>query len=366
MIDIGGSPDEETFLEMFRLAESMEIRGTPWHEVQDAYLLAWEFRPTRAEPLYCVARHHFNEKRYQLAYLFGEQAAEIPRPDGDILLPYPDIYAWRAADARAKSAFCLGEHAVAFTLWRQLLTLPDIPDSERQRIAADRDDAVPAILESALDYPDTLVRNAIAAPSRVHAQHRRASNAEITVSLIAGPDLVGTQQALNSFLNSCNDVSLVGRFLLIDAGLSAADREILQALYEFLEFAHLGPEDAHDIQLTQVREHIRGRFWLHLDQNWRFFAPENLITRLIAVLDAEADVFQVAINLAGAITLTGASAPEDAVRRTPDAGRYVLLDGVASGPAMFDTARLDQAGLLSSAAGPQTASLDEVLCIAAD
>ena len=52
------------------------------------------------------------------------------------------------------------------------------------------------------------------------------------------------------------------------------------------------------------------------------------------MLDAEPDVFQVAINLAGALTLTGASAPEDAVCRTPDAGRYVLLDGVAGGPAM--------------------------------
>jgi len=366
MLEVGASSDEETFLAMFRIAESMEKLGTPWHQVQDAYLLAWEFRPARAEPLYCIARHHFNEKRYRLAYLFGEHAAEIPRPDGDMLLPYPDIYAWRAADARAKSAFCLGEHAVAFTLWRQLLTFPDIPDGDRQRIAASRDGAVPAMIEAASGYPDPLVCSAIAAPSRARAHHRRASDAEVTVSLIAGPDLVATQQALNSFLNCCHDASRVGRFLVIDAGLSAADREILTALYEFVEFAPLGSDDAEGIQLAQVRGLIRGRYWLHLDQNWRFFAPENLITRLTAVFDAEADVFQVAINLAGATTLTGASAPEDAVRRTPDAGRYVLLDGLASGPAMFDIARLDQAdshGHLT--AGPQTASLDEVLCIAA-
>jgi hypothetical protein len=365
MIEIGGSPDEGTFLAMFRIAESMEKLGTPWHEVQDAYLLAWEFRPTRAEPLYCVARHHFNEKRYRLAYLFGEHAADIPRPDDDMLLPYPDIYAWRAADAQAKSAFCLGEHVEAFTLWRRLLTFSDVPDRERQRIAANRDDAVPAMLEMASSYPDTLVRNSIAALGRDRAQHR-ASNAEVTVTLIAGPDLIGTQQALNSFLNSCTDLPLVGRFLMIDAGLSAADREILQALYEFLEFVHLGSEDVQGIQLAQIREHIHGRFWLHLDQNWRFFAPDNLITRLTAVFDAEYDVFQVAINLAGAITLTGTSAPENVVRRTPNGDRYVLLDRVASGPAMFDTARLDQAGRLSRAgAGPQTASLDEVLCIGA-
>ena len=366
MLEIGGSPDEETFVAMFRVAESMEKLGMPWHEVQDAFLLAWEFRPSRAEPLYCVARHHFIDKRYRLAYLLAEHAAEIPRPDGDMLLPYPDIYAWRSADLRAKSAFCLGEHAVAFTLWRQLLTFPDIPDSDRQRIAETRDEAVPTVLEAALNYPDALVRNSIAAPSRVRGHHRRASDADVTASLIAGPDLVATQEALNSFLNSCQDVALVGRFLLVDPGLSDNDREMLEALYEFIEFVHLDAEDAQGIQLAQVRDLIRGRFWLHLDQNWRFFARENLVTRLTAVLDAEKDVFQVAVNLAGAITLTGASAPEDAVLRTPDAGRYVLLDGVTSGPAMFDTERLDRAGQHEAAiAGPQTASLDEVLCIAA-
>ena len=96
------------------------------------------------------------------------------------------------------------------------------------------------------------------------------------------------------------------------------------------------------------------------------------------MLEAEAQVFQVGINFADAVKLTGASAAEQAVRRAPDAGRYVLTDAVASGPAMFDTARLDRAGGMqgidpdpiaelgrrAAAAGLRTASLDEVLCIA--
>src|SRR5205085_8817152 len=70
---------------------------------------------------------------------------------------------------------------------------------------------------------------------------------------------------------------------------------------------------------------------------------------------------------------------EESVRRAPDTGRYVLTDAVANGPAMFDTARLDGAGGLqdadpdplaelgrrAAAAGLRTATLDEVLCIAA-
>ena len=72
---------------------------------------------------------------------------------------------------------------------------------------------------------------------------------------------------------------------------------------------------------------------------WRFFAADELVGRLTGVLDAEPDVFQVGVNLGDATELTGICATEDKVRRAPDAGRYVVTDAVASGPAMFETAR---------------------------
>ena len=62
------------------------------------------------------------------------------------------------------------------------------------------------------------------------------------------------------------------------------------------------------------------------------------------MLEAEPELFQVAINYTDADQLTGASAPEHAVRRALDTGRYVPTEVVAHGPAMFDTARLDRAG----------------------
>ena len=54
-VEMGGW-DEEVYFAMFRVAESMAQLGAPWPDVQDAYLRAWEFRPTRAEPLYAIAR----------------------------------------------------------------------------------------------------------------------------------------------------------------------------------------------------------------------------------------------------------------------------------------------------------------------
>jgi hypothetical protein len=244
------------------------------------------------------------------------------------------------------------------TLSRRLLARPDIPDEDRQGIASIRDLTVPSMVEVASSYPDVLVGSLIAGPR----------DSEVTVSVVAGADRGATEQTLNSFLNCCTDVARVGRFLVVNVGLSAQDRATLQERYPFLEFTDYAPG-------SRLRDQIHGPYWLHLGQGWRFFAPENLITRLIGVLDTEAQVFQVGVNLEDALGLTGVSAPEKAVRRTADAGRYVLAESVAQGPAMFDTARLRQAGGVdgpdpitelargAAAAGLHTATLDEVLCI---
>ena len=370
-VEMDGSA-EEAYYAMYRLAQSTQQLGTPWPDCEDIYLRAWYFRPTRAEPLYAVAAAYHAMQRYRVGYLIAQRAAEIPFPEEDLFVPgeVEQVYAWRATDMQATCASRIGKHAEAFTLCRRLLARPDIPDPDRQRIAANRDFSVPAMIEAASSYPDTLVDKLNASPR----------DAVVTVSLIAGPDRSTTEQTLNSFLTCCTDVSRVGRFLILDAGLSTQDRETLCQRYGFLDFADPGP----GAPLAQIRAQIDGRFWLHLGEGWRFFAPENYITRLTGVLDAEPQVSQVGINFADAVKLTGANAAEEAIRRAPDAGRYLITDLVASGPAMFDTARLDRAGGLKDSdpdqpakrrrppargrrpaaiGGLRTASLDEVFCI---
>jgi hypothetical protein len=367
-VEMGGN-SEEVYFAMYRLANSTQQLGAPWPDCEEDYLRAWHFRPTRAEPLYAIAAAYRDMQRYQVGYLFAQRAAETPYPEEDIFVPadLAQVYAWRATDEQAICASWIGKHGEAFTLCRRLLARPDIPDPDRQRIAANRDVSVPAMIEAASPYPDALVQSLAAG----------RGGAEVTVSLVAGPDRQTTEQTMNSFLNCCLDVSRVGRFVVLDAGLSAPDRALLQQRYGFLEFADCGPVDGPAAQLAQLRAQIDGRFWLHLGAGWRFFAPENFITRLTAVLDAEPQVFQVGINFEDAVKLTGACAAEGAVRRAPDAGHYLITDVVASGPAMFVTARLDRVGgvqnsdpdriddLGQQAAGAElrTASLDEVLCI---
>ena len=372
-LEMGGW-DEEVYFTMYRIAQTMLHLGEPWHDVQDAYLRAWEFRPTRAEPLYAIACWYRAAQHYRLGYLFAKLAAEIPFPEQDTLFVSPEVHGWRATDEQAVCASWIGKKAESFTLNRGMLARPDIPDPDRQRIAANRDLCAPTMIEAASAYPDAQVQS-------LQCLAPGSGNDEVVASLVAGPDLARVEQTLNSFLNCCTDVSRVTRFLGVDAGLSAKDRAKLLERYGFLELADSRSPDEPDepgAELARIRAQIDARLWLHLGRDWVFFAPENLITRLTAVLEAEPQVFQVAINFGDAVKLTGACAPQQAVRRAPDAGRYVLTDMMASGPAMFDTALLDRAGGVhaaerdvitaldrrAAAAGLRTASLDEVLCIA--
>ena len=164
-VEMGGC-DEEVYWAMYRLAQSTQQLGTPWPDCEDAYLRAWHFRPTRAEPLYAIANAYRALQRYRVAYLIAQRAAEIPFPEEDFFVPgeVEQVYRWRATDEQAMCASQIGKHAEAFMLCRRLLARPDLPEPDRQRIAANRDFSVPAMLEAASPYPETLVQSLTAEP----------------------------------------------------------------------------------------------------------------------------------------------------------------------------------------------------------
>ncbi|MEB3022252.1 glycosyltransferase [[Mycobacterium] crassicus] len=353
-IELGGW-NEEVYYSIYRLAMSMERLGEPWPDVEQTYLRAWETRPTRAEAVFTVAVHYRVEGRYQLGYLFARCADEIDYPDLDVVFVHPDIHQWRTTDERAVCASQIGRHSEAFALFRRLVAHPEFPDAERPRMANNRDFSVPAMLAAASSYPEAVVRGLPAS----------RPDSGVTVSVIAGPDRGEVERALNSFLYCCNDIGRAGRFLVVDTGLSVADRGWLGERYGFVEFVDAAPDADPVALLAGIRHRVGGRCWLHLGRGWRFFAPEDYLTRLTAVLDAEPQLVQVGVNFGDAAALTRTCAGEAVVRRAPGAGRYVLGGAVVTGPAMFDTARLDRAGGFTGPGWP-AATLDEVLCIRDD
>ncbi|HQC77762.1 MAG TPA: glycosyltransferase, partial [Mycobacterium sp.] len=178
-----GAEDEIIYFTMFRLADVMDRQGEPWSVVEDAYLRAWEYRPTRAEALSRIAFHYIECQQYELGYLFAARAAQIPLPETDTFHVLRDVYEWRAVDEQAVCAsWIVGRQAEALTLWRWTLKCDGLPDQDRLRILANRDGVAAYLLEECAVYPADVV-------------HRPAGrvDAEVTVRVVAGSDRVVTE-----------------------------------------------------------------------------------------------------------------------------------------------------------------------------
>jgi tetratricopeptide (TPR) repeat protein len=102
-----GGWDEERWYCLFEVAMLLERLAAPRQEVREAYLAAYAARPSRAEPLYELARYLRTGGDHALAHLFALRAAAIPLPS-DLLFVNTAVYSWRALDELASSAFYAG------------------------------------------------------------------------------------------------------------------------------------------------------------------------------------------------------------------------------------------------------------------
>ena len=124
--------DEETFVAKLEAAQLVEFLKEKPEQIINSYLRAWEFRPTRAEPLHRLARYLRLTERYLLAFHFASIGKDIPL-SSDLLFVDSTVYEWSLLDEYAISAFWSGHKELAREANVQLLGR--VPESERARIA---------------------------------------------------------------------------------------------------------------------------------------------------------------------------------------------------------------------------------------
>lgn len=111
------------------------MQEKPWPEIQQAFLDAYNYRPTRAEPLYHLAQiYRMKYNMPVLAYMFARAALDIPFPKDDILFVPNAIYDWGVADEVSSTAFFAGYPLVGYEVTRKLLQSGKVPKEHLDRI----------------------------------------------------------------------------------------------------------------------------------------------------------------------------------------------------------------------------------------
>jgi glycosyltransferase involved in cell wall biosynthesis len=128
-----GGWEEEVYFSLHEIGKLSGRLGRDDALIIDAYVRAYERRPTRAEPLCNLAALLREHGRRVAAYPFARTAMEIPRPD-DILFVDDSVYAWRALDEHAIAAYWAGHYKEGVASNQKLLSGRALPEKERARV----------------------------------------------------------------------------------------------------------------------------------------------------------------------------------------------------------------------------------------
>ena len=126
--------EEEQFYAAFRIGMCRGLQNKPWIEIQQAFLEAWEIRPSRAEPLHQIARVYRMMGHPRLGFLYAKMASDIPFPQDDILFVSEDVYKYGILDEIAATAFYAGKPHMGYAACKKLLAENRLPQSEVDRV----------------------------------------------------------------------------------------------------------------------------------------------------------------------------------------------------------------------------------------
>jgi glycosyltransferase involved in cell wall biosynthesis len=126
-----GGWDEEVWYSLYQIARLQHQLGFAWPLVLGAYLRAYEFRPTRLEPVFQIARFYRENGQHHIGHLFARAVTETSYPD-DLLFIESSIYDY---ELRMEYALCccqIGKRDEALRITEAIIADQNVPESVRE------------------------------------------------------------------------------------------------------------------------------------------------------------------------------------------------------------------------------------------
>jgi tetratricopeptide (TPR) repeat protein len=122
-----GGWDQEVFWAKFCIGLVQEFLGMKEQMIK-SYCSAYQYRPSRGEPLYHLAKHYYETEDYALSYVLAKQGLTLPIPK-DFIYVIPSMYESGFLYLMAKSAVKLGKIEEASESFKALLTHKNLPEN---------------------------------------------------------------------------------------------------------------------------------------------------------------------------------------------------------------------------------------------
>jgi glycosyltransferase involved in cell wall biosynthesis len=129
---------EEIYYSWLRIGICRERLQKPVQDIADAYLKAYEIRPTRSESLYNLSCLYRKVDRPKNAFLVASQGLNLPLPGEDALFIDSSVYDWGILDEISATAYYVGKYQLGYDVSEKLLKSSNIPEFHRERIESNK------------------------------------------------------------------------------------------------------------------------------------------------------------------------------------------------------------------------------------
>ena len=280
---------EEVYYSYYRIATCMQNLYYKWELVEKAFLQGWLYLQSRAEPLYEIAKHYRLKNNFSKAYPYAKQASSIPFPDKQLLFLFQDVYDYQAMYEYLVASHYTQRYIESFNVGNALL-VRNLPEEERIKIQKLRDMNIKFILDTSINYPVKQIIN-------IKKKTDKSQNLIFTITTCKRYDLFS--KTINSFLNCCNDVLKIDKWVCVDDNSNAEDREKMQKLYPFFEFVFKSEaEKGHVQSMNIIYEKIKDyKYVCHMEDDWQFFEKRNYLIESINILESDQKLGQLLFNV---------------------------------------------------------------------
>lgn len=125
---------EEVYYSLYKIGECLQHQQSSWEKVKDAFMKAWKYLPSRAEPLYKIGLHYRLNNNFNQGYKYLKIASTIEFPKNQILFIFKDVYDYKILDELSICAYYLNKFDESITLCKSIINEGKIPQSEISRI----------------------------------------------------------------------------------------------------------------------------------------------------------------------------------------------------------------------------------------
>lgn len=342
-----GGWHEEVYYSYYKIAQNLHRMKKKWEVIEKAYLEAHDFLPSRAEPLFEIAKYYRVKNDFVKGYEFASRATNIPYPEDQKLFITESVYDYLALDEKAICAYYLDKHDEAIKINQKLLNNSKVPDSYKERIKKNLlfsfskiktylSDPIKYITNlRKISYSDLITHFNLEMHNQwyamynemlskyVHPKSRlfyekyrelhveyikdqylekytkeiKVSDGPIMFSITSCKRFDLFEKTMNSFINCCEDVHLINKWICVDDNSTDADRKLMKEQYPFFTFIFkTEKEKGHPKSMNIILDNIGdAKYLIHVEDDWHFFDKRNYVSEGLEILNE--NVEQVLFNV---------------------------------------------------------------------